>query len=112
MNFDVLLVPGTPGEAPLGLNTTGNSIFNRIWTGLHVPAVTVPVFTGPTGLPMGAQLGGPFGADQKALVCAEWVRRALTIGGQYTTDSRPRSRTGIDACDIRESYAKDVHDER
>jgi Asp-tRNA(Asn)/Glu-tRNA(Gln) amidotransferase A subunit family amidase len=78
VNFDVLLVPSTPGEAPLGLNTTGNSIFNRIWTGLHVPAVTVPVFTGPTGLPMGAQLIGCFGADQKTLVCAEWVRRALT----------------------------------
>lgn len=78
VNFDVLLVPGTPGEAPLGLNTTGNSIFNRIWTGLHVPAVTVPVFSGPTGLPMGAQLVGPFGVDQKTLVCAEWVRRALT----------------------------------
>jgi len=78
MNFDALLVPGTPGEAPLGLNTTGNSIFNRIWTGLHVPAVTVPVFTGPTGLPLGAQLIGRFGADQKTLACAEWVRRALT----------------------------------
>ena len=31
------VLTGTPGEAPLGLNTTGNSIFNRIWTGLHVP---------------------------------------------------------------------------
>ena len=78
VNFDVLLVPSTTGEAPLGLNSTGNSIFNRIWTGLHVPTVTVPIFTGPTGLPMGGQLVGPFGMDQKTMICAEWVRRVAT----------------------------------
>ncbi|OGA40552.1 MAG: hypothetical protein A3G24_18705 [Betaproteobacteria bacterium RIFCSPLOWO2_12_FULL_62_13] len=76
--FDVMLVPSAPGEAPRSLDTTGDSVFNRIWTALHVPAVTVPVFTGPSGLPMGAQLIGPFGMDHQALVCAEWVRRALT----------------------------------
>jgi Asp-tRNA(Asn)/Glu-tRNA(Gln) amidotransferase A subunit family amidase len=78
VDFDILLVPSTPGEAPAGIETTGNAIFNRMWTALHVPAVTVPVFTGPTGLPIGAQLIGPFGMDHKTLVHAEWVRRALT----------------------------------
>jgi Asp-tRNAAsn/Glu-tRNAGln amidotransferase A subunit and related amidases len=77
-DIDVLLVPSAPGEAPAGLATTGESTFNRIWTALHVPAVTLPVFTGPTGLPIGAQLIGPFGADLKMLACAEWVHRALT----------------------------------
>ena len=77
-DFDVLLVPTAPGEAPKGLTTTGDSIFNQIWTALHTPAVTVPVFTGPSGLPMGAQLIGAYGADEKTLACAEWVYRALT----------------------------------
>jgi amidase len=77
-DFDALLVPSAPGEAPKGLKTTGESVFNRVWTAMYVPAVTVPVFTGPTGLPIGAQLVGPFGMDHKTLVHAEWVRRALT----------------------------------
>ena len=78
VDFDILLAPSAPGEAPVGLATTGNSTFNRMWTALHVPAVTIPVFTGPTGLPIGAQLIGPFGMDHITLMHAEWVRRALT----------------------------------
>lgn len=77
-DFDVLLVPSARGEAPKGLTTTGDAVFNQIWTALHTPAVTVPVFTGPAGLPMGAQLIGPYGADIKTLACAEWAYHALT----------------------------------
>jgi amidase len=81
-DFDVLLVPSARGEAPKGLTTTGDSIFNQIWTALHTPAVSVPVFTGPSGLPMGVQLVGRYGEDVKTLACAEWVRRALNIPSQ------------------------------
>ncbi len=77
-DFDALLVPSAPGEAPKSLATTGNALFNQWWTALHVPCVTVPVFTGPSGLPMGAQLVGPFGADYRTLACAEWVSRTLS----------------------------------
>jgi hypothetical protein len=45
-DFDVLLVPSAPGEAPQGLATTGDAVFNQMWTALHTPAVTVPVFKG------------------------------------------------------------------
>ena len=76
-DFDVLLVPSAPGEAPQGIASTGNAVFNQMWTALHTPAVTVPVFTGPAGLPMGAQFVGPFGADYRTLACAEWAYRAL-----------------------------------
>jgi Asp-tRNA(Asn)/Glu-tRNA(Gln) amidotransferase A subunit family amidase len=76
--YDVLMMPSAPGEAPPGLKSTGNSIFNRIWTALHVPAVTVPVFTGPSNLPMGLQLVGAFGCYYNVLACAEWVHRKLT----------------------------------
>ena len=48
-DFDVLLVPSAPGEAPQGLATTGDAVFNQMWTALHTPAVTVPVFKGPAG---------------------------------------------------------------
>ncbi len=39
--------------------------------------MTVPVFKGPAGLPMGAQFVGPYGADYRTLACAEWAYRAL-----------------------------------
>ncbi len=75
--FDALLVPSAKGEAPKDLKTTGDAIFNRIWTALHVPAVTLPVFTGPNGLPMGLQLIAHLGCDYKLLQCAEWVSDAI-----------------------------------
>ncbi|MGZ5120525.1 MAG: amidase, partial [Burkholderiales bacterium] len=76
-DFDALLVPSAPGEAPKGLASTGDSVFNSDWTTLHTPAVTVPVFKGPAGLPMGAQFVGAYGTDYKTLACAEWAYRAL-----------------------------------
>ena len=76
-DYDALLVPSAPGEAPKSLTTTGDAVFNQMWTALHTPCVTVPVFTGPNGLPMGTQLVGAFGADYKTLACAEWAYRAL-----------------------------------
>ena len=75
---DVLLVPSAPGEAPEGLASTGDAVFNQMWTALHTPAVTVPVFKGPQGLPMGAQFVGTYGADYRTLACAEWAYRALS----------------------------------
>lgn len=76
-DYDVLLTPSAPGEAPRGLTTTGDSIFNRMWSALHVPAVTIPAFTGPSSLPIGLQLVGPWGSDHKVLACGEYVHRLL-----------------------------------
>ena len=50
-DFAVLLAPSAIGGAPLRLKNTGDSIFNRLWTALHVPAITVAVFKGSSGLP-------------------------------------------------------------
>lgn len=77
-DYDALLAPSAIGEAPTGLASTGDPVFGSSWTVLHGPAVTVPAFTGPGGLPMGAQITGPRGHDSRTLLCAEWVRRALT----------------------------------
>jgi Asp-tRNA(Asn)/Glu-tRNA(Gln) amidotransferase A subunit family amidase len=45
---------------------------------MHVPAITVPVFTGPNGLPIGAQLIAPRYADRRLLCMAQWVEQSLT----------------------------------
>ena len=76
-DYDFLLTPAAPGEAPGGIARTGNSMFNGIWTLFGVPCVTVPAYTGPQGLPIGVQIVGPFGADRQTLYWAEWVRRSL-----------------------------------
>src|SRR5205823_430809 len=39
---DILLTPSTPGEAPKGIESTGSSLFNRNWTLLGAPCVTLP----------------------------------------------------------------------
>lgn len=75
--YDVLLTPSAPGEAPRGLEETGNSIFNRNWTLLGAPCVTVPAGTGPAGLPLGVQVVGDYATDHRVLECAEWVRQAI-----------------------------------
>jgi Asp-tRNA(Asn)/Glu-tRNA(Gln) amidotransferase A subunit family amidase len=74
---DVLISPSAPGEAPRGLESTGDPLFGLTWTLVHGPAITLPVFTGPNGLPIGMQVTGPRGSDARTLVAAEWIRRAL-----------------------------------
>jgi Asp-tRNA(Asn)/Glu-tRNA(Gln) amidotransferase A subunit family amidase len=75
--LDILLTPAAPGEAPLGLGSTGNAVFNFIWTSLHVPCVTVPAGVGSEGLPLGIQIVGRNGDDHATLAWAQWVASAL-----------------------------------
>jgi len=75
--LDVLVTPAAPGQAPAGLEWTGDPVFNFIWTSLHVPSVTVPAGTGPDGLPLGIQIVGCHGEDRATLAWAQWVGEAL-----------------------------------
>jgi Asp-tRNA(Asn)/Glu-tRNA(Gln) amidotransferase A subunit family amidase len=76
--IDFLLTPSAPGEAPpLAAGTTGDPVFNRAWTLLGVPCVTLPFGRGPKGLPLGEQLVGAFDGDMALLGWASWAARAL-----------------------------------
>ncbi|MGE4014672.1 MAG: amidase [Alphaproteobacteria bacterium] len=76
-DYDLLITAAAPGEAPVGLDPTGNPLLNRLWTILHTPCLTLPVFTGPAGLPMGLQLVGPRWGDGQLLAAARIVAKEL-----------------------------------
>ena len=75
-DFDAMLVPAAPGEAPPAA-TTGDPVFNRPWTLLHVPCITLPGRRGPAGLPVGVQLVGPPHSDAALLAVALFAEAAF-----------------------------------
>ena len=62
-----------PGEAPAGLADTGDAMFNRWGSGLRVPCLNLPGFTGPNTLPVGIQLIGAIDDDVRLLRAAKWI---------------------------------------
>lgn len=77
-DVDVMLAPTVTGEAPVGLQSTGDTRFQEFWTALHVPAITLPTHQGPHGLPIGIQLIGRIYDDELLLSSARWVWQQLT----------------------------------
>jgi Asp-tRNA(Asn)/Glu-tRNA(Gln) amidotransferase A subunit family amidase len=95
--YDAILTPAAPGEAPRGLGRTGNPAFCTIWTYLGTPAVTLPLLQGENGLPVGVQLVGRRGNDARLLRTARWLADTIERGGRRATrgsgSSRKTSRT-------------------
>jgi Asp-tRNA(Asn)/Glu-tRNA(Gln) amidotransferase A subunit family amidase len=71
--YDAILTPAAPGEAPRGLESTGNPIFCTIWTYLGAPAITLPLLRSEAGLPLGVQLVARRGNDARLLRTARWL---------------------------------------
>lgn len=70
---DAILTPAATGPAPEGLASTGDAIFNGLWTLCGTPAITLPLFEAENGLPMGLQLVGRRGDDARLLRTARWL---------------------------------------
>jgi len=75
--YDALLTACATGEAPLGHTSTGNAKLCLTWTTLHVPAVSVPAFRGPAGMPISPYLVGRRYGDRALFAVAKWLERAL-----------------------------------
>ena len=99
--FDAILTPAAPGEAPRGLETTGNPVFCTIWTYLGTPVVTLPLLRSEAGLPIGVQLVGRRGNDARLLRSARWLVKTLGRGGR----SRARTAAGTRAARPRKGKA-------
>ena len=75
-DYPVLLTPSTAGEAPADLISVTMSSFNRMWTLMHGPTMTLPASTGPNGMPVGVQIAARVG-DDAALI--GWWPASLTL---------------------------------
>ena len=73
VDLDVLLAPAVNGEAPLGLDYSGDPAFQSLWTLLHVPTISLPLSRGPNGMPVGVQLVAARWADRTMLETARWM---------------------------------------
>jgi amidase len=76
---DVLIAPSAIGEAPVGMQATGDPLFSRIWTLLRTPCVHVPCALGQHGLPLGVTVVGPIGSDRATLVAANWIETKIGL---------------------------------
>jgi len=66
---DVLIMPASAGEAPDPAQT-GDPVFNRLASLLGLPAITIPIKLGPSGLPLGLQLIARRQDDETLLIAA------------------------------------------
>lgn len=76
-NVDVLLNLSTADEAPHGLATRDVPDHNVIWTMCGVPVVSVPLLTGPNGLPVGVSVIGRKYSDYRVLEFVTFMQKVL-----------------------------------
>ncbi len=73
----VVLTPAVLGEAPVGLGSTGDPRFGRLWSLLGLPVLCLPAAMGTAGMPIGVQIVGRAGADEQVVAAGAWVEAAL-----------------------------------
>ncbi len=76
--YDAIITPATTGEAPLGLESTGDPIFCTLWTLMGLPAVSLPLLQGSNDMPIGVQLVGARNDDARLLRTARWLDQRVT----------------------------------
>ncbi|MBY0380608.1 MAG: amidase [Xanthobacteraceae bacterium] len=76
-DFDIVLTLPALGEAPEGLDYTGDAEYCAPWTLLGVPAIALPAGFGKNGLPLGIQVVGKYREDLRMLRAAKWIEKVL-----------------------------------
>jgi Asp-tRNA(Asn)/Glu-tRNA(Gln) amidotransferase A subunit family amidase len=77
LRYDAILTPAAPGPAPAGLDSTGDPSFCTLWTLTGMPALSLPLARGSSGLPLGVQLVGPRHGDARLLRTARWLEQQV-----------------------------------
>ena len=74
---DLVVSAAATGYAPAGLGATGDPVFNRAWTALNLPCLSLPTPRKKNELPVGLQLVGALHEDRKLLQQALWFEELL-----------------------------------
>ncbi|MGC1827163.1 MAG: amidase [Pseudolabrys sp.] len=64
---DAVITLSARGVAPLGIEATGDPVFCTLWTLTGFPSLNVPLLANADGLPIGVQLVGAPGRDERLL---------------------------------------------
>lgn len=76
--IDLWASPAATGPAPVGIESTGNSIMNLPWTHAGLPTITLPAGRADNGLPLGLQLSARFDHDEPLLCWASDIAAVLS----------------------------------
>ena len=74
-DYHGVLSPSSPGVAPKGLKSTGTAEFNKVWSYLGTPCISLPLLEGENNLPLGIQLTGDKYDDHRFLGVANWLEK-------------------------------------
>jgi Asp-tRNA(Asn)/Glu-tRNA(Gln) amidotransferase A subunit family amidase len=74
---DAIITLSARGVAPLGLDATGDPVFCTLWTLTGLPSLNLPLLADSEGLPIGVQLVGASGRDERLLRTARELIRVL-----------------------------------
>jgi Asp-tRNA(Asn)/Glu-tRNA(Gln) amidotransferase A subunit family amidase len=88
--YDAIITPAASGVAPEGLHSTGDPAFCTLWTLTGLPALSLPLLTGESGLPIGVQLVGAPGQDSRLLRAANALVQ-MVAPARKKRGSRPAS---------------------
>ena len=74
-DYHGVITPSASGVADKGLKSTGSADFQKIWTYMGLPTISLPLLTGESDLPLGIQLIGDKLDDIRFLSTANWLEK-------------------------------------
>jgi Asp-tRNA(Asn)/Glu-tRNA(Gln) amidotransferase A subunit family amidase len=69
---DVVISPGARGEAPRGIESTGDPVASVPWTLADLPTLSLPIGLGRNALPVGIQLTAPRFGEERLVTIGKW----------------------------------------
>lgn len=75
---DAIITLSARGVAPQGLGATGDPVFCTLWTLTGLPSLNLPLLANAQGLPIGVQLVGAPGRDERLLRTARALIASLS----------------------------------